>query len=79
MRIDDYKSFLKFIKSLDKKPKLLLHACCAPCSSHCIMVLKKYFDPTLPLNLIYNIIFLGNLYILYIIAFFYCHNPYFMI
>ncbi|MCR5232077.1 MAG: epoxyqueuosine reductase QueH, partial [Acholeplasmatales bacterium] len=47
MRIDDYKSFLKFIKSLDKKPKLLLHACCAPCSSHCIMILKKYFDITI--------------------------------
>lgn len=47
MKIDDYKSFLKFIKSLDKKPKLLLHACCAPCSSHCIMVLEKYFDITI--------------------------------
>ena len=32
------------------------------------------YNPTLPLNLIYNRNFLGNLYILYIIAFFYCHN-----
>lgn len=47
MRIDNYKSFLRFIKSLDKKPKLLLHACCAPCSSHCIMILEKYFDITI--------------------------------
>lgn len=26
------------------KPKLLLHACCAPCSSACIEKVKDYFD-----------------------------------
>lgn len=45
--ITDYASFLKLIKSFDKKPKLLLHACCAPCSSHCLMLLNQYFDITI--------------------------------
>lgn len=27
-------------------PKLLLHACCAPCSSYCMEYLNKYFDIT---------------------------------
>lgn len=31
---------------LDEKRKLLLHCCCAPCSSHCLEVLHKYFDIT---------------------------------
>ncbi|MDE6614836.1 MAG: epoxyqueuosine reductase QueH, partial [Clostridia bacterium] len=36
------------IASLDgKKPRLLLHACCAPCSSYCLEYLKDYFDITL--------------------------------
>ena len=28
------------------KPKLLLHACCAPCSSYCLEYLSSYFDIT---------------------------------
>ena len=28
-------------------PRLLLHACCAPCSSYCIEYLSKYFKITL--------------------------------
>ncbi len=31
------------ISSLDFKPRLLLHACCAPCSSACIQRLKDKF------------------------------------
>ena len=27
-------------------PKLLLHACCAPCSSYCLEFLRQYFDVT---------------------------------
>ncbi|SCX92822.1 hypothetical protein SAMN02910451_00777 [Butyrivibrio hungatei] len=27
-------------------PKLLLHACCAPCSSHCLEYLREFFDVT---------------------------------
>lgn len=30
-----------------KKPRLLLHACCAPCSSYCLEYLKDYFEITL--------------------------------
>lgn len=28
-------------------PKLLLHACCAPCSSYCLEYLREFFDVTL--------------------------------
>lgn len=31
----------------DTKPKLLLHACCAPCSSYVLEYLSNYFDITL--------------------------------
>ncbi|MCR4740682.1 MAG: epoxyqueuosine reductase QueH [Lachnospiraceae bacterium] len=34
-----------------KKPSLLLHSCCAPCSSYCLLYLLKYFDIT---DLYYN-------------------------
>lgn len=40
-RLDD------IIASLDHKPTLLLHSCCAPCSSYCITYLKEYFDITI--------------------------------
>lgn len=30
----------------NKVPKLLLHSCCAPCSSYCIELLSKYFEVT---------------------------------
>ena len=30
----------------DKRPQLLLHACCAPCSSYCLEYLREYFDIT---------------------------------
>jgi len=29
-----------------RHPKLLLHACCAPCSSYCLEYLSRYFDIT---------------------------------
>ena len=35
------------LKKLDGKKKLLLHACCAPCSSYVIEYLSKYFDITI--------------------------------
>ena len=38
---------LKDIKSSGKTPKLLLHSCCAPCSSHVIDLLSPYFDITI--------------------------------
>ncbi|MCR5107455.1 MAG: epoxyqueuosine reductase QueH [Lachnospiraceae bacterium] len=30
----------------EKKPSLLLHSCCAPCSSYCLMYLAEFFDIT---------------------------------
>jgi len=38
-------------KNKDKPEKLLLHACCAPCSSYCLIYLSEYFDITV---LFYN-------------------------
>ena len=32
------------IKDREVKPKLLLHSCCAPCSSYCLVYLAKYFE-----------------------------------
>ena len=37
----------KIINSLKDKPTLLLHSCCAPCSTTCIERLKDYFDITI--------------------------------
>ncbi len=34
------------IVSKGKTPSLLLHACCAPCSSYCVEYLSEYFDIT---------------------------------
>ena len=34
------------IESSKKTPKLLLHACCAPCSSYVLEYLSKYFEIT---------------------------------
>ena len=45
--INNYKDFKKFITNLNKKPKLLLHSCCAPCSSHTLLLLKDYFEITI--------------------------------
>ena len=41
------KELEKVIGSLGgSKPRLLLHACCAPCSSYCLEYLREYFDIT---------------------------------
>lgn len=37
---------LQKISDSNKVPKLLLHSCCAPCSSYCLMVLSEYFEVT---------------------------------
>lgn len=37
----------KIISSLSKKPTLLIHACCGPCSSYVIEYLAKFFDITI--------------------------------
>ena len=38
---------IESIEKKDVKPKLLLHSCCAPCSSYVIEYLTKYFDITI--------------------------------
>lgn len=40
------KEMLKLIDNLDHVPSLLLHTCCAPCSSAVITRLMEYFDIT---------------------------------
>ena len=46
--IDSYEKYTDLINSLGgEKPTLLLHACCAPCSSAVLEQLKKYFDITI--------------------------------
>ena len=34
------------IASLERTPRLLLHSCCAPCSSYCLEYLSQYFEIT---------------------------------
>lgn len=38
---------LEEVKILKKHPTLLLHSCCAPCSSYVLEYLSKYFDITI--------------------------------
>ena len=33
-------------KDRGQAPRLLLHSCCAPCSSHCMEYLREFFDLT---------------------------------
>ena len=39
-----YQQILLEVSKLDKKPKLLLHSCCAPCSSACLERVTKNFQ-----------------------------------
>ena len=39
-------SLIERLQKEGRRPSLLLHACCAPCSSYCIEYLAKYFDIT---------------------------------
>lgn len=41
----------KILQKLQTKPKLLIHSCCAPCSSYVLEYLKDYFEITV---LFYN-------------------------
>ena len=42
-----YKLELDELSKIKEPKKLLLHSCCAPCSSHVITYLTKYFDITI--------------------------------
>lgn len=48
MMQNNYQKFLDTVSHIDKskKPSLLLHVCCAPCSTACLEVLNEYFDIT---------------------------------
>ncbi|MBE7074705.1 MAG: epoxyqueuosine reductase QueH [Clostridiales bacterium] len=39
--------FLDILKNIQNKPKLLLHSCCAPCSSAVIKRVSEFFDITI--------------------------------
>ena len=43
----EFKKLLEQIKESGKKPTLLLHSCCGPCSSYVLNMLKDYFDITI--------------------------------
>ena len=47
-KINYQKQLDKVIENLgETKPTLLLHSCCAPCSSYVLEYLSKYFDITI--------------------------------
>lgn len=43
---DEYQEMMDFVRQMPTRPSLLLHSCCAPCSTHVIDLLKNYFDIT---------------------------------
>ena len=47
MKIDYQKKMEEILEKIDKPKKLLLHSCCAPCSSYVLSLLTKYFDITI--------------------------------
>lgn len=47
MKIDYNKLMREEISSFGDKPKLLLHCCCAPCSSAVLERISRYFDITM--------------------------------
>ena len=44
--INYYKELEKKVRTFKNRPSLLLHVCCAPCSSSCLEYLVRYFDVT---------------------------------
>lgn len=49
MKLNNYQIFcnkIKEVSACENKPSVLLHCCCAPCSTACILQLKDYFDIT---------------------------------
>lgn len=42
-----YQLELEELKNIKDKKRILLHSCCAPCSSHVITFLTKFFDITI--------------------------------
>lgn len=46
-KVNYQKRLDKLLESIEGTPTLLLHSCCAPCSSYCIEYLAQYFRITL--------------------------------
>src|SRR5574344_2764615 len=46
LKLDYQKQLDSILSTIKNKPTLLLHACCAPCSSYVIEYLSSYFDIT---------------------------------
>lgn len=53
-KLDFNKIMIERLSGFEEKPRLLLHSCCAPCSSHCLSVLTPlakvsvlYFNPNI--------------------------------
>ena len=42
-----YKLEISELQKMNGKEKILLHSCCAPCSSHVISYLTNFFDITI--------------------------------
>lgn len=42
----ELEAVLRKIEADEKTPRLLLHSCCAPCSSYCLEYLSQYFEIT---------------------------------
>ena len=42
-----YKLCINELNTIKDKKRILLHSCCAPCSSHVISFLSNYFDITI--------------------------------
>ena len=40
----EMEKIISTIKQNGERPKLLLHACCAPCASACIERIKEFFE-----------------------------------
>lgn len=47
MNYQEFKKQLKEIENQPKKPTLLLHSCCGPCSSYVLTFLNEYFEITI--------------------------------
>lgn len=45
-KINYQKKLEELVKTLNNKPRLLLHSCCGPCSTEVISYLKDYFEIT---------------------------------
>ena len=43
----EFEKILNEVSNSNMVPKLLLHACCGPCSSYCLELLTNYFDITI--------------------------------